>query len=80
MSVLANWYQNGFCYSGEARIVKLHRDSVEVELASVGGVNGDWLVGKTIEVPRFCDQTRWSSRYCIQPADQDSLQVLSRAL
>jgi len=80
MPVRANWYQDGYRYSGKAKIVKLHRERVEVELVSVGGVNGDWLVGKRIELPRFCDQTRWSSRCCIQPADKASLQMLSRAL
>ena len=76
MSVNARWSQDGFCYSGQARIVKLRRESVEVKLASVAGVNGAHLVGKTLELPRFCDQTRWSSRNCVQPVEQGSLRFL----
>ena len=72
MPVLANWRQNGFCYTGYAKIVKLRREIVEVMLVSVGGVNGAQLVGKTLELPRFSDQTRWSSRNCVQPVDKNS--------
>ncbi|SHI99243.1 hypothetical protein SAMN02745165_01353 [Malonomonas rubra DSM 5091] len=80
MAVLANWHQDGFRYTAEAKIIKLRRASVEVKLVSVGGVNGDYLVGKTLELPRFSDQTRWSSRNCIQPADEKSSQLLARSL
>jgi hypothetical protein len=76
MPVLANWSQGGFSYTGKARIVKLQRQSVEVKLVSVGGENGARLVGKIIELPRFSDQTRWSSRNCVQPVAKNSSQLL----
>jgi len=70
MPVQANWNREGFAYSGKATILKLRRKSVVVELLSVVGVGGDQMVGKTLELPRFIDQTRWSSRNCVQPEDK----------
>ena len=75
--VLANWNQEGFSYCGKATIVKLRRESVIVKLLSVVGYNGAHLVGKTLEVPRFSDQTRWSSRNCVQPIDNKVLKLPS---
>ena len=73
MSVLASWSQGGFSFSGKATITKLHRESVVVKLQSVVGVNEAHFIGKTLELPRFKDQTRWSSRNCIQPIDRKPL-------
>ena len=73
MAVEASWCQGGFFYSGKATIVKLHRESVEVKLLSVVGAEETHLIGKTIELPRFKDQTRWSSRNCILPIDKKVL-------
>ena len=73
--VQANWSQEGFCYCGKATIVKLCRESVIVKLLSVVGANGARFVGKTLELPRFRDQTRWSSRNGIQPVDKNTLKL-----
>ena len=67
MAVQAKWSENGFRYCGKATVVKLRRASVLVKLLSVGGVDGRRLIGRMLELPRFCDQTRWSSRNCVQP-------------
>ena len=69
MSVMANWCKEGFSYCGKATILKLNRQSVTVKLQSVAGVNGTCLVGKTLELPRYSDPTRWSSRNCVQPIE-----------
>lgn len=67
MAVQAKWFENGFRYSGKATVVRLCRKSVQIKLLSVGGADGYRLIGKTLELPRFCDQTRWSPRNCVQP-------------
>lgn len=67
MPVMANWCKEGFSYCGKATILKLKRKSVTVRIKSVAGGNGNGLVGKTLELPRFSDHTRWSSHNCVQP-------------
>lgn len=76
MPVMANWWQNGFSYTGQGEIVKLRRESVEVKLLCVWGGDGAKLVGKTLELPRFSDQMRWSSRNCVQPVGKNSSRFL----
>lgn len=73
MAVEASWCQGGFFYSGKATIVKLHHESVVVKLQSVVGAEEAYFIGKTIELPRFKDQTRWSPRNCILPLDKKVL-------
>jgi len=80
MAVLAKWHQDGYCYSGRARITKLSRESVQVKMVSVDGVDAARLIGKTLEFPRFTDQTRWSSHNGVQPADEKSLQAILRPM
>ena len=78
MAVMANWSRNGFCYSGKGKIVGLNRASVQVELIYVEGGDGACLAGKILDLPRFQDQTRWTSRNCVQPLDENFLTLLAR--
>lgn len=67
MEVLAYWTRNGFTHHGHAVITQLKRDRVIVRLRQAVGHMGEYPVGKQLEIPRFTDQTRWSTRNCVQP-------------
>lgn len=64
--VIVRWVADGYSYSGHARIIDLKRSSVKVSLLQKVGPNGRYPIGKQLEFPRFCDQTRWSPRNCVQ--------------
>jgi hypothetical protein len=67
MEVLACWTANGFSFQGRAVITRLKRDRAIVRLRQTVGPTGDFPSGKKIEIPRFTDQTQWSTRNCVLP-------------
>lgn len=64
--VIAHWVADGYSYSGRGLITELKRSSVKVSLLHKVGPFGRYPIGKQLEFPRFCDQTRWSPRNCVQ--------------
>ena len=64
--VTIRWVADGYSYSGRAKITELRRSSVKICLLQKVGPHGRFPVGKSFELPRFCDQTRWSPRNCVQ--------------
>lgn len=64
--VKAYWCKDGFYYQGEGVIVQLARDKVSVELQQRVAWSDDYKAGKTIQLPRVNDKTRWSSRNCVR--------------
>ena len=71
--VRAYWCRNGFYYQGEGVITRLCRDKVTVQLQKQVAWSDDYRAGKTVQLPRISDITRWSSRNCVRP-----LKTLSR--
>ncbi|NOY14131.1 MAG: hypothetical protein GXP51_10815 [Deltaproteobacteria bacterium] len=66
--VIAYWTAAGFAYSGEGEVTALDRDSVTIKLLEPADSNGEYPRGKRIKIPRFADQTRWSSHNRVRPA------------
>lgn len=64
--VLVRWNADGYSYTGHALVTELKRSSVKVSLLHKVGPHGRYPIGKQLEFPRFCDQTRWSPRNCVQ--------------
>jgi len=64
--VTVRWTADGYSYCGHARITALKRSSVQVCLLQKVGPNGRYPAGTSMELPRFCDQTRWSPRNCVE--------------
>jgi hypothetical protein len=64
--VIARWTADGYSYSGEALITNLKRSMVRVSLLHAVGPNNHYPIGKQLELPRYCDQARWSSRNCVE--------------
>ena len=64
--VIVRWVADGYSYSGRALIIGLKSFSVKVSLTERVGPNERYPIGKQLEFPRYCDQTRWSPRNCVQ--------------
>jgi len=63
--VAARWTTSGNSYSGLGEIVALTRKTVTVKLLENCGRENEYKKGRQIQLPRFADQTRWSSRNCV---------------
>ena len=71
MDVYACWTNDGFHHREKAIVVKLGKRSVTVRLYRSGLKANEFSLLKQIELPRFCDQTRWSMKNCAWPIDMD---------
>lgn len=71
MDVYACWTNDGFHHRERAIVVKLNKNNVTVRLPHTGLDAKAFSVAKQVELPRFSDQTRWSSRNCVWPMGMD---------
>lgn len=66
--VIVNWCSNGFSYQGRAKVARLSEKTVTAELLEPVGNHGEYQAGHRLQLPRYCDFTRWSSSNCVRTA------------
>lgn len=64
--VIACWSEGGFSYQARGIIHALDSRTVTVKLQEGPGNRGKYARGALLVLPRFADQTTWSSSLCVR--------------
>lgn len=64
--VTACWSEGGFNHRAQGIIHALDSRTVTVKLLKGIGDHGKYARGALLVLPRFADQTAWSSSYCVR--------------
>jgi len=65
--VVACWSREGFAYRAKGVISKMDGRSVTVRLLENADGDGRYQRGALVRLPRFCDNTAWSTTNCVRP-------------
>lgn len=66
LPVTACWSEGGFSYRVQGIIHALDSRTVTVKLLEGIGSHGKYARGTLLVLPRFADQTAWSSSLCVR--------------
>ena len=66
LTVLACWSEGGFSHKAQGIIHALDQRSVTVKLLEGPGQQGKYGRGALLVLPRFADQTNWSSTLSVR--------------
>lgn len=66
LPVTACWSEGGFNYRVRGIIHALSSTTVTVKLLERTGIQGKYARGALLILPRFADQTAWSSSLCVR--------------
>lgn len=64
--VIACWSEGGFNHRARGIVHALDRRTVTVKLLDGPGNRGRYARGALLVLPRFADQTAWSSSFCVR--------------
>ena len=66
LPVIACWSAGGFSHQARGIIHALDSRTVTVKLLEGPGNRGQYARGALLILPRFADQTTWSSTFCVR--------------